>query len=71
MKIKKITSQHRRDFMAVYECEHCSHTEKGGGYDDDNFHVNVVPNMECGKCGKTARSEYRARETKYKSTEVI
>jgi len=29
MKIKKIVSQHRRDFIAIYECEHCGHEEKG------------------------------------------
>lgn len=35
MKIKKIISQHRRDFQAVYECEHCEHTVESYGYDDD------------------------------------
>jgi predicted RNA-binding Zn-ribbon protein involved in translation (DUF1610 family) len=53
MRIKEITSQSRRDFYAIYECEHCGHTHKGSGYDDDNFHRNVVPNMNCPKCGKT------------------
>lgn len=37
MRIKKIVSQHRRDFQAIYECEHCGHTETGYGYDDTNF----------------------------------
>ena len=27
MKIKKITFQIRRDFTAIYECEHCGNTE--------------------------------------------
>jgi ribosomal protein L37AE/L43A len=32
MKVQKILSQHRRDFQAIYECEHCGQTSKGGGY---------------------------------------
>jgi len=34
MKIKEIESQTRsiRGFYAVYECEHCGHTERGRGY---------------------------------------
>lgn len=65
MKIKKIVSQHRRDFTAIYECEHCSHEEQGYGYDDSNFHNNVIPDMECKKCGMTAKDDYRPLETKY------
>lgn len=65
MKIKEITSQSRRDFYAIYECEHCGHTEKGSGYDDANFHQNVIPKMKCEKCGKTAPEDYRALTTKY------
>lgn len=37
MKIKKITSQIRRDFTAIYECEHCGNTETRDGYDDDSY----------------------------------
>jgi len=58
MRIKKITNQHRRDFWAVYECEHCGETRSEGGYDNDNFHQNVVPVMRCHACGKTAASDY-------------
>lgn len=29
MKIKEITSQNRRDFYAIYECEGCSNEENG------------------------------------------
>lgn len=65
MKIKKIKSQNRRDFTAIYECEHCGHTEEGDGYDDANFHQNVIPNMECGKCGKKAKDNYRPLKPKY------
>lgn len=65
MKIKEITSQHRRDFQAIYECEHCGHEKKGNGYDDANFHNNVIPNMECPQCKKKAPENYRALGTKY------
>lgn len=65
MHIKEIQSQHRRDFTAVYECEHCGHTKTGSGYDDDNFHRNVVPRMECPGCGKTAGDDFRPMGTKY------
>lgn len=65
MRIKSIISQHRRDFQALYECEHCGHEKKGSGYDDTNFHRNVIPKMECPKCNKTASDNYRPLETKY------
>ena len=65
MKIKTIKSQNRRDFQAVYECEHCGHTEDGYGYDDANFHQNVIPRKECKSCGKTAAGDYRPLTTKY------
>lgn len=52
MRIKTIKSQHRRDFRATYECEHCGHTHDSYGYDDKNFHDNVIPNMKCTECGK-------------------
>lgn len=65
MHIKRIVNQHRRDFTAIYECEHCDHTTEGGGYDDTNFHQNVIPKMTCPKCEKTAGDDYRALTTKY------
>ena len=65
MRIREIISQHRRDFTAMYECEHCGYTKKGSGYDDANFHNNVVPNMVCPECGKKASENYRPLTTKY------
>ena len=65
MKIKTIESQNRRDFHAVYECEHCGHTHRGSGYDDTYFHQNVIPQMKCESCGKTAGDDYRPLATKY------
>ena len=46
MRIKEIISQHRRDFKAIFECEHCGHTETKSGYDDANYHQNVIPKNE-------------------------
>jgi hypothetical protein len=71
MKIKKIESQSRRDFHAIYECQHCGHTERGYGYDDDNFHRNVIPDMQCKKCGKKAPDDYRPMGTKYAAHETV
>ena len=71
MKIKEITSQSRRDFRAVYICEHCGHTREGHGYDDTNFHQNVIPNMKCEKCGKKASKEYKPQATKYPDSQIV
>ncbi len=71
MKIQKILSQHRRDFTAIYECEHCGDTYESRGYDDANFHKNVVPNWECRKCGKKAEDASDARATRYPEGMVI
>ena len=71
MKIKEITSQNRRDFHAIYVCEHCGMEEVGTGYDDDNFHRNVIPAMKCKKCGKVAPENYRPMGTKYPDGMVV
>ena len=65
MRIKKKLSQYRRDFIAIYECEHCGHTEEGSGYDDSYFHEDVIPKMKCKKCEKTSPEDYRPQSTKY------
>ncbi len=66
MKIKRIISQYRRDFYADYECEHCGFVDENkSGYDDINFHQNIIPKMKCPKCGKTADENYRPLTTKY------
>lgn len=71
MKIETIESQSRRDFYAVYRCEHCGHTTRGSGYDDANFHQNVIPAMKCVECGKTAGDDYRPLATKYPDSAVV
>ena len=72
MRIKEITSQNRRDFYAIMECEHCGNTvENVSGYDDAFFHANVIPKMKCKKCNKIAPNNYRALSTKYNENEII
>ena len=71
MKIKTIESRNRRDFQAVYECEHCGHTQSGYGYDDDHFHNNVIPSMKCNDCGRTAGDDYTPLAPKYAANEVV
>lgn len=59
MKLKEILSQHRRDFQGKYECEFCGHIdvdEYMDSYNDRYYHENVIPNMKCGKCGKSTNS---------------
>lgn len=69
MKIIEIKDQNRRDFWADFECENCGHIEENvSGYDDRNFHDNVIPMFKCPKCGKSRedlgiKGEYW--ETKY------
>lgn len=65
MKIEQILAQNRRDFTAIYVCEHCGHKVESGGYDDAYFHREVIPTMECTKCNKTSRDDYVPRDTKY------
>lgn len=69
MKIKKLISQHRRDFTALMECEFCQHQEMdNSGYDDRYYHDNVIPNMKCKKCGESTISkggEVDKVQTKY------
>ena len=71
MKIKKITFSSRRDFTAIYVCEHCQFEEKSYGYDDNNFHQNVIPNMVCKKCGKKGLLESPKMEPKYPEDLVL
>ena len=71
MKINKILRQNRRDFIAEYECEHCGHTHEKRGYDDTNFHNNVVPQMLRPACGKKADDSYRPLTTKYRDWEQV
>lgn len=66
MRIIEIISQMRRDFSALFECEHCKQTETiKGCYDDSYFHQKVIPKMKCKNCGKKSDENYRSLQTKY------
>lgn len=68
MRIKKFLHQNRRDFKAEFECEGCGEVVTKWGYDDSNYHQNVVPTMKCPKCGKNAidlGTDYRPLMTRY------
>ena len=71
MHIKEIKFQDRRDFRAIYICEHCGYEKEGYGYDDANFHQRVIPEMKCDKCGKAAPSTYRPLTTKYPEGTIV
>ena len=72
MKIKKKLSQFRRDFSAILICEHCGEEQLlKDGYDDTNYHVNVIPEMKCPKCGLTSPSDYVPMSTEYPDGMVI
>lgn len=75
MKILKIISQSRRDFSADIECEGCENKEVlYGGYDDRNYHDNVLPNRKCKKCGLSSKDLGVSSEptpTKYSDFEVV
>lgn len=71
MRIKTIKRQYRRDFVAIFECEHCGHETEGSGYDDSYYHNTVVPNMKCVQCGLTADSSYRPLSTRYGDDVII
>ena len=71
MKINTIISQYRRDFTVIYECEHCGDLKTSYGYDDSNFHRNVIPQMECSKCGKKSSDSYRLLTPKYSEHTVV
>lgn len=58
MRIKKTLSTHRNDFHADYGCEHCGFVKKNYyGYNDANFHGNVIPPWFCAECGKNRAGE--------------
>jgi len=71
MEIKKIISQSRRDYTAIMVCEHCGHEQEDSGYDDSNYHNNVIPKIKCNHCGKIASDNYHPLETKYPDGMII
>jgi transcription elongation factor Elf1 len=56
MRLIKIKSQSRRDFIGLYECEGCGNEKEVSGYDDRNFHDNVAPTIKCSVCEESTNS---------------
>ena len=54
--------QANRNFIAIFECEHCGHQFVGRGYSDDNFFNNVMPGAKCPKCKSIKRANKEERE---------
>lgn len=71
MHIDRYLSRNRRDFTAMYRCEHCNAVSEAIGYDDSYFHAVVIPNMECDSCGKAASDDYKQQQTRYAEGEVV
>lgn len=68
MKIKEISSQDRRDIRGMLICEGCDFEQEFVGYDDTYYHQNVVPEIKCNSCGKTANElsvDLRPLATRY------
>lgn len=58
MRIKQITWQHRNDFDALMECEHCESTQElKSGYNDVYYHQKVIPSITCTSCKKNRAGE--------------
>jgi transcription elongation factor Elf1 len=77
MQLTEILTQHRRDFQGKYTCEFCNHVETDtslDSYDDNYYHQEVIPNMECKSCGKSTKSEngiVKQTKTKYPEGQQI
>jgi hypothetical protein len=71
MKIQRITDSHRQDFRAIMECEHCGATcELTTGYNDNNYHSNVIPAMKCKNCGLSRNDPSAARPVEATMPEI-
>ncbi len=71
MKIKTYLSEHRNDFSAIMECEHCNREATiTTGYHDNFYHTNVIPAMLCAGCGKNRAGETKDTYTKNPSVGV-
>ena len=53
MQLTKMKNKIRNDFTGVYVCEFCKFQEESYGYDDNDFHRNVIPKMKCKACKKS------------------
>ncbi|SCB51764.1 hypothetical protein GA0061099_102142 [Bradyrhizobium yuanmingense] len=59
MKIQTLTDQLRNDLYGTLVCEHCEHSQKFVGYDDANWHNNVLPAIKCSTCLRDRSGEIK------------
>jgi protein-arginine kinase activator protein McsA len=72
MRIKQYLTQSRRDFSAIMICEHCEQEATlNSGYDDANYHDNVIPNMVCKSCGEKAPTDSVPATPRYAASAVV
>ena len=61
MKITKVTNRINNDFWATVSCEHCGAVVTNwSGYEDTNYHQNVMPKFHCKECGQNRAGETKA-----------
>ena len=53
MIIKEMLIQDDKEFKAIFTCEFCDNHVIKRGYNNKDFHDNIIPNVKCEKCGKT------------------
>jgi len=66
MKLIEKLSQSRRDFQGKYKCEFCHNIETDktmNSYDNEYYHMCVIPNIKCNKCGKSTINQNREVNT--------
>lgn len=77
MKLIEKLSQSRRDFQGKYKCEFCHNIEIDktiSSYDDEYYHMSVIPNIKCNKCGKSTinqNGEINTPDMKYPEGWVV
>lgn len=74
MKLIQTVWQHRYDFSGIAECEFCNSKQTlMNGYDDKNFHDNVIPAIKCLNCNKRTTKETLSKisDPGYQGAELI
>jgi len=58
-------NDNRNDGPLLIRGSACENDEVDEARAESHFHKNVIPDMKCENCGKTAGSDYRPLTTKY------
>ena len=57
MYIKKLEKVRSRDLYCILKCEFCGAEKYQYGYDDEYYFIQVVPDIKCSNCGRSAKSK--------------